>query len=375
MSWVDNTLACPINPSSLHYFLSVCKQEVFFIMAEIKKLSTGKWFARHVWTENSKRHSKSKKTFRTKREASGWLTQQKAKTDQGINIEKDMVFAKFFDKWVERYKEPKVSSVTIQHYYNVSKHLTAYFGNRKIKSIHIDDYQDFINQYGREHAPASVKKLNSIVRACVKFAIYNDYILKDFTQNVSLTANQDKTVKVDYLNQAEIKKLVDRLKQDLPSKRRYTSKYMILLAVYTGMRLSEIQSLTWNDINLKDSTISITKSWNSRTSEFKPVKTASSRRVIKVNRSILKIILALKYGAHSNMIFMNQFGRIPTSNAVNKTLRSLLDELGIHRQGFHFHSLRHSHVALLLADGIDIYTISKRLGHSNTTTRSLCLLN
>ncbi len=59
-----------------------------------------------------------------------------------------------------------------------------------------------------------------------------------------------------------------------------------------------------------------------------------------------------------------------TSGAVNATLRGLLKKLKIHRENFHFHSLRHSHVALLLANGIDIYAISKRLGHSNTTTTS-----
>ena len=59
-----------------------------------------------------------------------------------------------------------------------------------------------------------------------------------------------------------------------------------------------------------------------------------------------------------------------TSGAVNATLRELLKKLKIHRKNFHFHSLRHSHVALLLANGIDIYAISKRLGHSNTTTTS-----
>ena len=67
---------------------------------------------------------------------------------------------------------------------------------------------------------------------------------------------------------------------------------------------------------------------------------------------------------------MNAFGDIPTSNAVNKTLKSLLKGLGIHRKGFHFHSLRHSHVALLLAHGVDLYAISKRLGHSSTATTS-----
>ena len=33
----------------------------------------------------------------------------------------------------------------------------------------------------------------------------------------------------------------------------------------------------------------------------------------------------------------------------------------------HFHSLRHSHVALLLHYGVDVYAISKRLGHASTS--------
>ncbi len=68
------------------------------------------------------------------------------------------------------------------------------------------------------------------------------------------------------------------------------------------------------------------------------------------------------------MVFLNQYGTIPTSGAVNHTLRALLADLNITKRNFHFHSLRHSHVALLLANGIDIYAISKRLGHSNIKT-------
>ena len=34
----------------------------------------------------------------------------------------------------------------------------------------------------------------------------------------------------------------------------------------------------------------------------------------------------------------------------------------------HFHSLRHSHVVLLLHYGVDVYAISKRLGHADLTT-------
>lgn len=55
------------------------------------------------------------------------------------------------------------------------------------------------------------------------------------------------------------------------------------------------------------------------------------------------------------------------SQAVNKTLKKHLASCGIERNNFHFHSLRHSHVALLLDKGVDLFAISQRLGHSNMT--------
>lgn len=45
-----------------------------------------------------------------------------------------------------------------------------------------------------------------------------------------------------------------------------------------------------------------------------------------------------------------------------------MQQLGINKPSYHFHALRYSHVALLLYKGVDIYAISKRLGHSDLTT-------
>ena len=49
-------------------------------MAEIYKLPNGKWFARVEWREGKVRHSKSHRTFRTKREATIWHTKLKKRT-------------------------------------------------------------------------------------------------------------------------------------------------------------------------------------------------------------------------------------------------------------------------------------------------------
>ena len=116
-------------------------------------------------------------------------------------------------------------------------------------------YQDFINHFGATHAPSTVQKINGFIRACVQSAILDDYLLKDFTQGVSLVANKNKIVKVQYLNIEEIKALLKGARSGLTG--GFTSRYMIITAIYTGMRLSEIQALTWNDIDWAHQTISI----------------------------------------------------------------------------------------------------------------------
>ena len=226
------------------------------------------------------------------------------------------------------------------------------------------DYQQFINKYGAKHAMSSVSKLNGAIRSCVGYAIDDDIITKDFTHNVKLVNNKEREYKVEYLTSDELVTLKNAVIGKL--NRYNTSRYMILTAIYTGMRKSEIQALTWKDIDFLHATISISKSWDENKKAFKSTKTESSKRTIKVNRELLNRLADLKAN-QSVMVFQNVLGTIPTSNALNKCLRSIMASCKLKKQGFHFHSLRHVHVAYLLGKGVDIYAISKRLGHSNIT--------
>ncbi|AXX74955.1 site-specific integrase [Limosilactobacillus reuteri] len=88
-----------------------------------------------------------------------------------------------------------------------------------------------------------------------------------------------------------------------------------------------------NDINCLKYEITINKSWDYVDGgKFKPTKSKSSNRTIRVNQEFLNIIAEL-----------------------NKN---------------DFHSLRHAHVAYLLSQGADLTIISKRLGHADTTVTS-----
>lgn len=328
-----------------------------------------KWQARFSWRDSlGGLHQKSKAGFLTKVQARQWAVEQEQKHLEGVDIENKETLSEYYERWFKTYREPQITNVTAQRYNIIKKQIADTIGKTQLSKISRYQYQKFINDFGSNHAPDTVHKTNSILRACAKSAVLDGIISKDFTQNVNLTADKDKIRKVKYLNLTEIRTIANDIIDNHDPE--YTGRYMILTAIYTGMRLGEIMALTWKDINFPFKTISINKAWDyTNGGGFKETKNKSSKRIIRVNDTLLNILAELK-GNHHKMVFMEDDGNIPSSNGVNKVLKALLKENEINRPGFHFHSLRHSHVAYLLSQGADIYSISKRLGHSDISTTS-----
>lgn len=342
-------------------------------MANIVRHGKG-WMARVYYQDNDgKRKSKSKGGFKTKGEAKGYaVILEKELLDGGSLNDCDTPLPEYFWKWYETFKEPIISARTKKSYENTYSVLKKYFNGKALSDITRTTYQTFLTEYGKTHAKETIQKINVHVRACVKNALYDKLITRDFTERTSVVFDKTRTQQIEYLNIAQMKKLVEYISSSLNT--HFTSKYMILLAVYTGMRLGELQGLQWRDINFNFKTISVRRAWSDVEDDFKETKNKSSIRTIRVNDDVLNYFRSLKQSispeSSKQQVFLNQYGTVPTSNAVNKTLRESLKKINIEKRGFHFHSLRHTHVAYLLANQIDLYAISKRLGHSDIGTTS-----
>lgn len=334
-------------------------------MSSIRKTNKGYYGIVNYYDKDKKRHQKSTGVFKLKRDAlkaSLKLEQELARIN--VNL-KDISFNEYYKRWYETYKKDSaLSYITKGRYHTFTKTIAYYFKDTRLRDIKRSTYQEFINWYGKSHGYSSVSKLNGAIRQCVSYALDDDIITKDFTNNIQLNYNKANTVKVEYLTTKELEQLKKATIEGL--NKNNTSRYMILTAIYTGMRKSEIQALTWNDIDEIHSTIKITRSWDDSKKAFKPTKTKTSVRTIPVNRELLRYLNDLKAN-NTIMVFQNKLGTIPTSHALKNCLNNILKQCGINKQGFHFHSLRHVHVAYLLSQGIPIKIISKRLGHSRVT--------
>ncbi|MCZ3747462.1 site-specific integrase [Limosilactobacillus vaginalis] len=339
-------------------------------MAQIVKRGKS-YMVRVTWRDASgKQYKKSKSGFKTKAAARAFGAKLEMQKYNGVLTSSNPTFLKYYQDWYNTYKKNNVSTATAKFYQYCINVINRYFGSSKLENISRRQYQLFINEFGKSYSKMSVSKVNSYLKTCVKSALADGLIHKDFTANTQLVWNDDNAKKVQYLSISELNKLIKALKDNLSP--YFTNRYMILTAIYTGMRLSEIAGLTWDDINFNFKTITINKSWDylsgTKDDPFKPTKTKSSNRVIHANDELLFLLSQLK-GNDEKLVFMNPtYNKMPGSSSVNRTLRTFLKKCNIDKANFHFHSLRHSHVAYLLANGVPLYSISKRLGHSNITT-------
>ncbi|WP_290033905.1 tyrosine-type recombinase/integrase [Ligilactobacillus cholophilus] len=343
-------------------------------MAIIKKDNL--FIVRISYKKGGKYHTKYKSGFTTREQAEEYAQYFKKYLREPVqdknNKETKVTLYHYFYEWYSTFIEPKITYNTKRHYKTVLKIIKVYFKNKKLCEVTRTDYQKFINWYGSNHVKATVNKMHYHIKAMVNNAILDGVLTKDFTQSINIVYSDKNKKSVDYLNLKEIKTIIKYLFNSIDTNKRTNNTYIFLLTGFlTGMRLGEIQALTWNDVNFDTCKIDINKSWDCYNYKFKKTKTKASNRVIVIPNNLAKILKHKKETDKPNsrnLIFYNGGARcVPESSNINRALRRLFKRLNINRKNYHFHSVRHSFVALTYSLGIDMYAISRHLGHANIT--------
>jgi integrase len=152
----------------------------------------------------------------------------------------------------------------------------------------------------------------------------------------------------------------------------------VMISLFTGMRLGEVLGLRWSRIDLARKIIEVreaieeTKTHGIR---LKPPKTKAGRRDISLPDILIEVLrtfrkeqleLRVKLGAgklpDDALLFAGINGEPPSPKHYSKTWSNRAGQ--IDRPEIKYHALRHTHASQLIDEGVDIVTISKRLGHA-----------
>lgn len=155
---------------------------------------------------------------------------------------------------------------------------------------------------------------------------------------------------------------------------------IVVLALATGMRRGELLALQWRDADLDTGIIKVERSLEQTRAglRIKLPKTRHGRRAITLPTSAvetlrahrkdqLELRLRLGLGAPTpdGPIFSTIDGRHRDPNGTTREWARLVESLKLPR--INFHALRHTHASQLIAAGVDILTVSRRLGHASPT--------
>lgn len=309
--------------------------------------------------------------FASKAEAKVAATEIEVGLNKGITPHlKPEPFDEYFKEWLDLFKT-NISNNTLARYLNTYNTLKEYFKGDSIQEVDKRKWQGFLNQYGKKRAKDTVRKLNTHVRSCVREAIDEGVIRVDFTRGAVLTGGiPSKKPEEKHLSYFDSKRLLNEL-LTLP---KTTVRYLIILALTSGMRFAEMVGLTRNDFDFKTNEITINKSWGytSKMHEgFGPTKNDQSCRVIKMDGKTMKIFKVLFENTPDNIYGLVFFSsqskyKVISNGAVNKDLEAILIKLNI--EPLSIHGMRHTHASILLYKRVSIYYVSERLGHGDIET-------
>jgi integrase len=153
---------------------------------------------------------------------------------------------------------------------------------------------------------------------------------------------------------------------------------LVAVDLATGLRRGELLALPWSSIDLDGGSLRVERSLEETRGglRFKPPKTVHGRRTISLppnavaalrehRRKQLETRLALGLGrpGPDALVFCQSDGSPITPSWLSYTWRNTCVSLKLPRVSLH--SLRHAHASALIAAGVDVVKISRRLGHSS----------
>ena len=180
------------------------------------------------------------------------------------------------------------------------------------------------------------------------------------------TLPKKESAKIDIFTEEEIAKFLNALRDE-----RLDYKVAYELALFCGLRRSEILGLKESDINIPFKCVTVSKARHRIDGKdvVQGTKTASSKRTIAVPDFVIEDInsliakhRAVKY-ERTDYLIQDGFGKPMNPTTLTAAIYRIEEGAGL--PSVSLHDLRHTFASMLNANGVDIAMISRELGHSN----------
>jgi integrase len=336
------------------------------MMAAIRKRS---WTDRHgeqrqAWLvdyrdSTGKRRAKQ---FARKKDAEAWSTETAHQVRAGTHIADSVsgTVAEAAKLWVSRAEMEGRERSTVRAYEQLARiHVVPFLGGVKLSQLtrpQVENYRDqLVATRSRAMAAKGVRALSSILAEAQRRGLVG----QNAAAGTSVTRPSRDRARVAIPSKSELRHMLANAGPNF--------RPMMLTAVLTGMRASELRGLAWAQIDLKGGTVSVERRvdlWGT----FGPPKSAAGHRTIPIPPALVSELREWKLRCPKGplgLAFPNSMGEVlDHTNMVRRRYMPTQEGLA-GRYGFH--ALRHAAASAWIRQGVDLKRVGSWLGHSSVS--------
>lgn len=312
----------------------------------------------------------------THKECLDWVRKISQQVDDGLTYKgAKTTLEEFMQEWLTM-KSTVVRPGTIRQYRQLARdYILPYLGKKRLLKIRPDLIQMLYNKHTSNGvSPRTVQLAHAVLRGSLNHAV-----------NLGLLTRNPTAVAVPPKPEPREKQILDenQIQTLLITAQDVQPEFLPLyqLALTTGMRLGELLGLSWDDLDWDKKTLTIHRQLKRVQHQglvLRPPKTRAGRRTIKLGSNTWSLLKAHRKAQYqegfcrdpdwddSNLMFTQENGAAWGPRQVQKAFKALLELADLPEM--RFHDLRHTAATHMLANGVDLLTVSRRLGHSRAST-------
>lgn len=315
----------------------------------------------------------------TKKDAEKKLAELLHQIDNGIFIRPNRTtLSDFLERWLKDYAWANLAPRTAEGYEHIiRRHIIPAMGDVLLRQLKPETLQRYYaeklagGRCDRKGAlsPRTVRHHHVTLHNSLEKAVKWGLLSRNPADAV--TPPRCDRSEWNILNEDDIHRLLEAA--------RKTSYYALFyLAIFTGMRRSELLALRWCDVDLFLCHVYVNRTLHhlrGGSIVFRPPKTAKGRRMISLSPSVSLVLREHRERQKldramlgtslrdDDLVFCDPKGNPLLPNTVTHAWIKLVRRSGL--GGIRFHDARHSHASLMLKAGTHPKIVQERLGHSS----------
>ena len=329
--------------------------------------------------QNSKRRLKS---FKTKKEADSWWKQQAGEVQRGTHTpdSESKTVAEAAELWLRRGELESLERGTLRYYRDmVQKHINPIVGDVKLSRLTTPTVQEMRDRLLATRSRAMTQKSLTILKGILKDAMRRGLVSQNVADPVKVRTQSRHKEPVVIPSKEEVRNIVGEVQGEHKDENGETRKWgrwrpLLITAIFTGLRASELRGLTWDNVDLAKGVIHVRQRADRYNAMGSP-KSRAGRRDVPIGNLVANTLrewrLACPKG-ELNLVFPNGVGKVESlGNIYNRGFHPIQVACGIvdekEKPKYGFHALRHFYASWLIDQSFKPKQIQTVMGHSSIT--------